>query len=478
MMKVLFLDQSAQLGGAELSLKDVAAYLQEDALVGLFEDGPYRQVLEAQQTDVTILSHRPLRVNRHSSGLAGLRYGPQIMHLAIKVARLSRGFDMIYANTQKAMIVGALASAISHRPLVYHLRDILSTDHFSRFNCRLAAALASRFARVVIANSEATRDAFIQAGGQADRVQVIYNGFDLARFEQVRSALAQSELTLANLARDQRRRSELNDAELNDAELNDAELNDADSDGLMLSHPTPLGTRLDDFTIKPFARDPGMFQNTHSMGHQLDWAGKFVVGHFSRFAPWKGQHVLLEALAQCPDNVVALLVGSPLFGESDYENQLRQMVVDLGLADRVRFLGFCHDVPELMQNCDLVAHTSIAPEPFGRVIVEAMLGGTPVVVAQAGGAAELVEAEVTGWLVPPGDALALATTIMQCHDRVEQRRAIARRARSYARTTFDLRHTNGQIFRLLEQVLAQPSGWRANAPIEKPSGQLLSRRLR
>jgi glycosyltransferase involved in cell wall biosynthesis len=64
-----------------------------------------------------------------------------------------------------------------------------------------------------------------------------------------------------------------------------------------------------------------------------------------------------------------------------------------------------------MSLSDVVAHTSVVPEPFGRVIVESMLARTPVVATRAGGAVEIVEDEVNGILVSPGDAEALAKVI-------------------------------------------------------------------
>jgi glycosyltransferase involved in cell wall biosynthesis len=180
-------------------------------------------------------------------------------------------------------------------------------------------------------------------------------------------------------------------------------------------------------------------------------AQEFVVGHFSRLAPWKGQHLLIEALTHCPPSIGAILVGDALFGEEDYVQQLKQQVKDLNLEHRVRFLGFRSDVADLMAACDLVAHTSTAPEPFGRVIVEAMLCGTPVVAAAAGGAIELVEHGVTGWLVTPGDQLKLATIIQQCYDRPDRAMEMVRAARTQASQRFDL----VAIDRQLEQILLQ-----------------------
>jgi glycosyltransferase involved in cell wall biosynthesis len=104
-------------------------------------------------------------------------------------------------------------------------------------------------------------------------------------------------------------------------------------------------------------------------------------------------------------------VGAPLFGEQDYEQELKRMVKQLSLQKRVRFLGFRSDVPELMKAVDIVVHVPIAPEPFGRIIVEAMLAQRPVIASRAGGVVEIVEDNVSGLLIEPGDAQALANSV-------------------------------------------------------------------
>ncbi len=119
----------------------------------------------------------------------------------------------------------------------------------------------------------------------------------------------------------------------------------------------------------------------------------------------------------------------------------------------MQFLGFRSDIAPLMAACDLVAHTSIAPEPFGRVIVEGMLCQRPVVAANAGGAAELVDHGKTGWLHSPGDARKLADIIMTCRDRPKQAAAIAHAAKIDASQRFNSSVINRQISQLLSQVV-------------------------
>lgn len=375
-MRILFLDQSGKLGGAELSLKDVAKFYQESCLVGLFADGPFRQLLEQQQIPVQVLATSPLSVHKDSSLIQSLGSIGALAPLITKVTKLAAEYDLIYTNTQKAFVVGAIASFLTRRPLVHHLRDILCPDHFSQTNRRLVVMLANRFASLVIANSKATQAAFVEAGGQPDLIEVVYNGFEPELYQTSEADSAQ---------------------------------------------------------IK----------------QQLGLEGKFVVGHFSRLSPWKGQHILLQALVHCPENVIAVFVGDAIFGEHDYVKLLHEQVAALGLEQRIRFLGFRSDIALLMAACDMIAHTSTAPEPFGRVIVEAMLCGKPVVAAQAGGAVELVRDGETGWLVPPNDPLRLAAVITACHNHPNQAITIAHRAQVQARQRFNLEKTNKQLAQLL-----------------------------
>ena len=134
-------------------------------------------------------------------------------------------------------------------------------------------------------------------------------------------------------------------------------------------------------------------------------AGAFVVSLFGRFHPWKGQQVLLDALATLP-NVHALFVGAPLFGEDAFASALHAQAAKTGVNNRAHFLGFRADVPALMRASDAVVHASVYPEPFGRVIVEGMLAARPVIATRAGGVTEIVDVD-TCVLVPPNDAGAL-----------------------------------------------------------------------
>ncbi|MGH8000445.1 MAG: glycosyltransferase family 4 protein [Brasilonema sp.] len=383
-MKILFLDQSGKPGGAELCLIDIAKPYKDSCLVGLFADGSFRNLLEQNHIRVQVLTTQAIQVRKESSLAQGLGSLGQLIPLIFKVVQKAREFDLIYANTQKALVVGALTSFFSRRPLVYHLHDILSPEHFSQTNRRIAVTCANRFASLVIANSQASQAAFVAAGGRSEITEVIYNGFDSKNYQ---------------------------------------------------SHESDV----------------------NQIRQQLGLDGQFIVGHFSRLAPWKGQHILIEALAQSPVDVTAILVGDALFGEQEYVQHLHQQVTALGLENRVKFLGFRSDIPLLMSACDLVAHTSTAPEPFGRVIVEAMLCRRPVVAAKAGGAMELVEHGINGFLVTPEKPDELAQVITTCFKEQQKTAAIANHAQMTASQRFDVTVINQQIAVLLNKLLLNPS---------------------
>lgn len=141
--------------------------------------------------------------------------------------------------------------------------------------------------------------------------------------------------------------------------------------------------------------------------------GAVRVGIVGRLAPWKGQHVFLEAFARAlgGTDARALVVGEALFGEDDYAVELRSLATRLGLDGRVEFTGFVDDVAAELARLDVLVHGSVIPEPFGLAVVEGMAAGLPVVAADAGGPAEVIRDGVDGVLYPAGDVDALATAL-------------------------------------------------------------------
>lgn len=130
-----------------------------------------------------------------------------------------------------------------------------------------------------------------------------------------------------------------------------------------------------------------------------------------RLTSWKGQTVLLDALARLGRRDVAcVFVGSDQ-GRRDYAARLRRRAEDAALADRVRFVGHCDDMPAALMLADVIVHASTEPEAFGRVVIEAQAMRRLVVAADLGGPVETVRHGETGWRVRPGDPAALSVAL-------------------------------------------------------------------
>jgi len=129
-----------------------------------------------------------------------------------------------------------------------------------------------------------------------------------------------------------------------------------------------------------------------------------------RVTRWKGQGVLLQALATLPrPRPFVLLVGDE--GRGTYAQELRTQITALGLGEDVAMPGHCDDLPAALLLADIVLHCSTDAEAFGRTIVEAQAMQRPVIASDLGAPRETVLEGETGWRVPPGDPAALAAAI-------------------------------------------------------------------
>lgn len=387
--RVLFIDQSGELGGAELSLLDIVrtrrSELASNDSVALLSGGPFADRLRRAGVGVSML---PLSTGvKKASGLfRQLAAFPSVLVTAWRLASMARTHDLIYANTQKAAVVAALAARLAKRPFVWHLRDMLDAEHFSAANRKVVIGLTNRAASLVLANSQATADAYRRAGGRVE-VRVVYNGIDPTPFSKERL-------------------------------------------GQQLNLRQELGIP-DEATL---------------------------VGAFGRLTPWKGQHVLLQAMSSPSLGYVhAIVVGEALFTDEDrvYAEELHAASQAEPLAGRVHWLGHRDDVPDLMRACDVIVHSAVDPEPFGRVLVEGLLAGIPVIGAAAGGALEILRDGETGLLTTPGDANELADAITALIEYPEEAQRLAEAGRADALERFGLMACVEVVNEAISQVVRE-----------------------
>ena len=383
--RILFVDHAAVLGGAELSLLDIAIAMRDRGAVALFEDGPFAAALVgAGVAVIPVAAGAGLNAAKKDSRIPGLGAVRAAARATFDLARSARPFALLYANSPKSFLVSVAAGALARRPVVWHLRDILDLQHFSRSNVRLLVGFANRRAARVVANSHATANAFVAAGGRRDIVRVVHNGIDAAPF-----------------------------------------------DGLA---PSARADARQELGISETA---------------------FVVGSFSRLHPWKGQRVLLDALEMLPE-VHTLLVGGALFsGEAEFEAELHERAARAPLAGRVHLLGARREIPRLIAACDVVVHSSIWPEPFGRVLVEALLASKPLIASDAGGVREIVEDGRTALLTAPGDAAQLARAIAEVRNDPARAAAMAAAGSADVRRRFTRSAMTAGVEQVIEDLLAE-----------------------
>ncbi len=333
--RVLFVNHTSKIAGAELVLLDIVRAWR-CASAFLFEDGPLDGAL--RERGLGIIRSRfgggLSKVRRDRSLWSAAPLAGKLAAIATEIGLAARSYDVVYANSQKAFVLAAFATAVVRRPLIWHLHDIIDDTHFGATQRRLQIALANHLTMRVVVPSHAAAAAFIAAGGRRDLVQIVPNGVDLVRVDK---------------------------------------------------------------TTDELRRELGLPEGP-------------LAGVFSRLAPWKGQHVVLEALARLPE-LQCIIVGDSLFGEQDYALSLREQADRLQLGKRVHFLGHRGDVPRLMQAVDVIIHPSVAPEPFGRTLVEAMLAGVPLIAADTGAASDILDAGKAGTLVRPNDPEQLAAAV-------------------------------------------------------------------
>jgi glycosyltransferase involved in cell wall biosynthesis len=176
-----------------------------------------------------------------------------------------------------------------------------------------------------------------------------------------------------------------------------------------------------------------------------------VCAVLGRISGWKGQDLLVRALAEEAlrdrPEVVVLVAGAPWRGEERHARELHELAARLGVAPRVRDVGFRSDVETVYGAADLVVVPSKHPDPLPNAALEAAAAGCCVVAAAHGGLPEILRDGETGRLVPPLDPGALARTIAALADDPAERERLGAAAAADVRARFSAE-------RMLERVQA------------------------
>jgi glycosyltransferase involved in cell wall biosynthesis len=193
-----------------------------------------------------------------------------------------------------------------------------------------------------------------------------------------------------------------------------------------------------------------------------------VVGVIGNIRPWKGQRYFVEAfneLAGRYTDLCALVVGSSGSENeyAQYRQDLQQLVDPRLRGKRLFFLDYHEKIREILSILDVFVHTSIKPEPFGMVLLEAIAAKTPVVATNMGGPMEILDQGECGTLVAPKDSAAIAAACSRLLDNPALCRRLVDKSFDRLNRHFHIRNTVRETSELFAEIVDA-----GNACIEPP----------
>lgn len=332
---VLYLNHSAQMSGAEASLRSLLWGLRRadapiDPLIALPGEGPLTSVLRDEGWSVTLAPLR--RIERPRGLIDTMASILHVLQTAPHICRLANGSDakIIHSNSTTAHLVGGLAGDKTGKPALWHCRDLVPLG-------KIASQLGDKAARVV-AISECVAQLLEQEGVAKDKIRVIFNGLDPEEWRPRERSVVRELLA-----------------------------------------------------IPPEA---------------------FVFGVVGQMVPWKNHRAFIEAAAQlagdegCEDARFVIIGGDLWDEQATYIKELRAEVKKHELAGRFNFVPHQSDGADALAALDCLVHPAL-DEPFGRVVMEGMAMGKPVIAMNSNGPTEIIQDGEDGLLVEP-DGLASA----------------------------------------------------------------------
>ena len=340
-MRVLYVNHTSVVGGGERSLIELLEGIREAVSVEVAcPAGPLAHAIRRLGLQVHEIRGTNVSFRLHPTqtphGLAQMGAAA----VGVRAALRQGSFDLVHANSTRSGLIAAPLTMLGSPPLVVHVRDCLPRGRVSSLTRRTLGARAT----LVLASSEYTAKSFASNGtrfaanGALPPLRIIHNPVDVRRFDPSRVDRRSVRLRLG---------------------------------------------------IEP---------------------GEPVIGVVGQITPWKAQDDAIRTLAELHRRGVdarLLVVGRAKFvsGTERHDNEaflefLHRLTAELGLTDRVRFLGERDDVPEILGALDLLLLPSWE-EPFGRVVVEAMAMAVPVIATSVGGPSEILRDGDDGILLPP-----------------------------------------------------------------------------
>lgn len=179
-----------------------------------------------------------------------------------------------------------------------------------------------------------------------------------------------------------------------------------------------------------------------------------LVGMIGHFRPWKGQKIFIESLKtvlQADQNVCYIVVGG--VHDEGYYQEVLDYIQQNNLTDKVIITGHQDNIPELMARLDIIVVPSV-PEPFGLVVLEAMMMKKSVIAFDMGGPAEIIEDNKTGILVKDVNSYALGEAIVALASNKKTRDLMGNEGRNRLENTFTLQIQAEKIEHMIDEMFS------------------------
>lgn len=222
-----------------------------------------------------------------------------------------------------------------------------------------------------------------------------------------------------------------------------------------------IGRRMiDEFGVSPdrirlIPRGVDLSQFTFSFAKFEKHKGPLRIALIGRFSPSKGQVDFLKAVHLLRSRLTQFevwIVGSEGKGRHRYTDLMKKTIQQFGLESCVKLLPPTRDVPGLLSQSDLLVLSSLLPEPFGRVIIEAGAVGTPVAATELGGVLDIIEHNVNGLLFPPKNIPAMADAMYELLTDRERAKEFAVKLRKKVEERFNLEQMVQKTIEVYQEV--------------------------
>jgi glycosyltransferase involved in cell wall biosynthesis len=184
--------------------------------------------------------------------------------------------------------------------------------------------------------------------------------------------------------------------------------------------------------------------------------GDFVITSVARLIPYKGHMYLIEIADQLikkSSKFKFLIVGDTLPSYSSYEKSIKQKVKDLGLENKIKFLGFRNDVSSILNQSDLFIHPTISPDPLPTVLFESLYNDLPTVATNLGGAIEILDNGNNGLLIPYNDSKKAANLIYKYCSNIKLQKKHIENSKKNLKINFSSESFNKNILKEVYNLL-------------------------